>query len=50
MTLKCRIRTGGRLLYINADSINDFAFLTWFEMIFVNFAAEKLAKRHFLCV
>lgn len=30
--------------------LHVLAFLTWFKMIFVNFAAEKLAKRHFWCV
>lgn len=44
------MHAGGRLYYIPAHLINDIALLTWFKMIFVDFATKKLAKRHFCVV
>lgn len=44
------MHTACRLYYIYADLINDITLLTWFKMIFVDFATKKLAKRHFFVV
>lgn len=40
---------GCRLYCIRAALTNDITLLTWFKMIFEDFATKKLAKRHF-CV
>lgn len=42
------IHTGCKLYYIREDLIN-ITLLTWFKMIFVDFATKKLTKRH-ICV